>query len=160
MAKGKQLIYVGPADGANHKPLTVEGVNLTASLLPGTVVEEVATGLQANANDATVFGQELLVADKDVQRTKRVSEAWTQNENMSAIKARSGEFLNVLVVPGQNIAARGVPLSLSATAGLLKIATVPATVGATSEQVLCYSDEIIDTTGGPATGTLVRVRVA
>lgn len=160
MAKGKQNIYVGPADGSNDKPLNIEGVNLTASLLPGTVVEQVATGLQANANAATVFGQELLVADKDQLRSKAVSAAWTQNENMVAIKARSGDVLNVLVAPTQDITAKGVPLSMSATAGLLKIAVTPATVGATSEQVLCYSDEIIDTTGGPATGTLVRVRVA
>jgi len=156
MAKGKQLIYVGPADGGVHKPLTVEGVNLTASLLPGTVVEEVATGLQANASAATLFGQELLVADKDVQRSKAITEAWTQNENMSAVKARSGEFLNVLVADGNNITARGVPLSLNG-AGLLKIAVVPATVGVTSEQVLCYSDEIINVSGADA---LVRVRVA
>lgn len=159
MAKGKQTIFVGPADGAEQKSLKVEGVNLTASLLPGTVVEQVATGLQANANAATVFGQELLVADKDQQRSKLVTDAWTQNENMVAIKARSGEMLNVLVAATQNITARGVPLSLNGS-GLLKIAVTPATVGATSEQVLCYSDEIIDTTGGPAGGTLVRVRVA
>lgn len=156
MAKGKQLIYVGPADGAVHKPLTVEGVNLTASLLPGTVVEEVATGLQANANAATVFGQELLVADKDVQRSKSISTAWPQNENMSAVKLRSGEFANVLVADGNNITARGVPLSLNGS-GLLKIAVTPATVGATSEQVLCYSDEIINVSGS---NQLVRVRVA
>lgn len=153
MAKGKQLIYVGPADGANHKPLTVEGVCLTATLLPGTVVEEVAGGLQANANAATVFGQELLVANKDSMRQKAVSTAWVQNENMVAVKARSGEFLNVLVAPGQNITSRGVPLSLNGS-GILVIAT-PAT-----DQIMCYSDEIINTTGGPATGTLVRVRAA
>ena len=159
MAKAKQLIYVGPADGATHKPLTAEGVNLTASLLPGTVVESVATGLQANANAATVFGQEMLVADKDVQRSKTVATAWTISENMSAIKARSGDILNVLVAATQNITARGVPLSLNGS-GLLKIGVTPATVGVTSEQVMCYSDEIIDTTGGAATGTLVRVRIA
>jgi hypothetical protein len=159
MAKGKQTIYVGPAGDSNCKPLNVEGKSLTADVLPGTIVEEVATGLQKNASAATLFGQELLVADKDQQRSKAVSDAWAQNENMVAIKARSGEFLNVLVAATQNITARGVPLSLNG-AGLLKIAVTPAVVGATSEQVLCYSDEIIDTTGGPAGGTLVRVRVA
>lgn len=153
---GKRVIYAGPADNDSRKPLTVEGVCLTASLLPGTVVEEVATGLQANANAATVFGQELLVADKDQLRSRSVDDAWTQNENMTAIKARSGEFLNVLVEDGNNLTARGIPLSNNG-AGLLQIATIPATVGATSEQVLAYSDEIINVSGADA---LVRVRVA
>ena len=156
---GKRLIYIGPADGANHKPLNVEGVSLTASVLPGSVLEEVATGLQLNATAATVFGQELLVADKDQQRSKSTDDAWLISENIVAIKARSGEFLNVLVAATQDITSRGVPLSLNG-AGLLKIAVTPATVGVTREQVLAYSDEIIDTTGGPAGGTLVRVRVA
>ena len=63
---------------------------------------------------------------------------------------------NVIVVDGEDITARGVPLSLNG-AGKLKIAVTPATVGVTSEQVLAYSDEIIDTTGADA---VVRVRVA
>ena len=159
MTIGKNLIFVGPADGANHKPLNVEGKALAAGILPGTIVESVATGLQANAAAATLFGQELLVADKDQQRTKSVDDAWTINENMVAIKPRSGEFVNVLVAATQDIVAVGTPLSLDGSA-LLKIAVTPAVVGATSEQVLCYSDEIIDTTGGAAGGTLVRVRVA
>jgi hypothetical protein len=152
---GKRTIYVGPADGANAKPLNIEGKAI-AAIAPGTVVEEVAGGLQANANAATVFGQELLVADKDQMRSKTVDDAWTINENMVAIKARSGDILNVLVADGNNITSRGVPLSLDGS-GLLKIAVTPATVGATSEQVLCYSDEIINVSGADA---LVRVRVA
>jgi hypothetical protein len=153
---GKRVIYAGPADGAESKPLHVEGVSLTASVLPGTIVEQVATGLQTNANAATVFGQELLVADKDKMRSRSVDTAWTQNENIVAIKARSGEFLNVLVADGNNITAKGTPLSLDGS-GMLKIAVTPATVGATSEQVLCYADEIINVSGADA---LVRVRVA
>lgn len=152
---GKRTIFVGPADDANHKPLNVEGVAIAATL-PGLIVEQIATGLQINANAATVFGQELLVADKDQQRTKSVDDAWTIAENMVAIKARSGEFLNIIVVDGEDITSRGTPLSLNG-AGKLKIAVTPAVVGATSEQVLAYSDEIIDTTGADA---LVRVRVA
>jgi hypothetical protein len=152
---GKRTIFVGPADDSNHKPLNVEGKAI-AAVLPGTVVEEVATGLQANANAATVFGQELLVADKDQMRSKSVDDAWTINENMVALKLRSGEFANVLVADGNNITARGVPLSLNGS-GLLKIAVTPAVVGATSEQVLCFSDEIINVSGADA---LVRVRVA
>lgn len=152
---GKRTIYVGAGDYGDHKPLNIEGVAL-AAIAPGTVVEQVATGLQANANAATVFGQELLVADKNQLQSKTVDDAWTINENMVAIKARSGDFLNVLVADGNNITAKGTPLSLNGS-GLLKIAVTPATVGATSEQVLAYSDEIINVSGADA---LVRVRVA
>lgn len=151
---GKRTIFVGPADDANHKPLNVEGVAL-AAILPGTVVESVATGLQVNASAATLAGQELLVADKDQQRTKSVDDLWTINENMVAIKPRSGEFVNILVATGQTITERGKPLSLNG-AGLLKIAVTPAIFGATSEQVLAFADEIITTIAT----TLVRVRIA
>jgi len=150
----KRTIYVGPGGDNNGKPLVIEGVALAATA-PGTVVEQVATGLQANAAAATVFGQELLVADKDQARSKSVDDAWTISENMVAIKARSGDILNVLVATGQTISAKGTPLSLNG-AGLLKIAVTPATVGVTSEQVLAYADEIITTSAT----TLVRVRVA
>ena len=70
---------------------------------------------------------------------------------MVAIRPRSGDFVNVLTAPGQNITTAGTPLSVNG-AGLLQIA------GA-ADHVLGFSDEIINTTGGPATGTLVRVRV-
>lgn len=153
---GKRVIFVGPADDSNHKPLNIEGKILTASVLPGTILEGNGTSMQTNVSPATTFGQELIVADKDQQRSRSVDTVWAQNENIVAIKARSGEFLNVLVADGNDITARGVPLALNG-AGLLKIAVVPATVGATSEQVLCYSDEIINVSGADA---LVTVRVA
>lgn len=153
--KGKRVIWVGPADGANDKPLNAEGKAIAATL-PGLIVEHIATGLQINAAAATVFGQELLVADKDQMRSKSVDDAWTINENMVAIQARSGELLNIIVADGNNLTARGMPLSLNG-AGKLKIAITPATVGVTSEQVLCYSDEIVNVSGADA---LVRVRVA
>ena len=148
------MIWIGPADGSNAKPMNVEGLAI-AAILPGTIIESVAGGLQANAADATVFGQELLIADKDQMRSKSVDDAWTINENMVAIKARSGELINALVATGQTITHRGTPLSLNG-AGLLKIAVTPGTVGATSEQVIAYSDEIVTTTAT----TLVTVRVA
>ena len=149
--KGKRLIKV--SEGVGN---IIEGVCVTANVLPGTVVENVAAGLQVNANAATVFGQELIIADKNSLLQKNVDEAWTQNENMVAFKAESGDIFNVLVADGNDITARGTPLSLNG-AGKLKIAVTPATVGATSEQVLAYSDEIIDVSGADA---LVRVRIA
>jgi hypothetical protein len=145
----KRTIYVGPAGEDNSKPLNVEGVAL-AAILPGTLLTQAATGLEANSKGHTVFGSELLIADKDQQRSKSVDTAWTTGENMVAIKARSGEFLNVLVATGQAITAKGIALSHNGS-GVLKIS---ATNG--SEQVLAYADEIITTTSTE----LVRVRVA
>lgn len=142
---GKRVIYVGYADSEYSKPLNVEGKAI-AAVLAGTIVEQVASGLQANANAATVFGQRLLIADKDQMRSRSVDDAWTINENMVSIALRSGEAANVLVAAGNNITSSGTPLSLDGT-GKLKIAS-PAT-----EQVLCFSDEIINVTAD----ALVRV---
>jgi hypothetical protein len=153
MAKGKNLVYVGPADGANRHPANVEGVAV-AAILPGTLVEHAAAdaGLQVNANAATVFDGIRLVADKDQQRTKSMTDAWTINENMVAIDPRPGEFFNILVVTGQALVV-GTPLTRNG-AGLLKIAVTPATIGVTSEEVLFHSDETITTSGTQ----LVRVK--
>ena len=64
--------------------------------------------------------------------------------------------MNVAVAASQNITKKGTPLSSNGD-GTFKIAVTPATVGATSEQVLFYSDEIINTGGAVA---LVTVRKA
>ena len=145
---GKRVIYVGPADGSNHKPLNVEGV-AAAAIAPGTILKQTTTGLAASDIAATVFGQLLLVADKDQQRSKSVDDAWTINENMVAIQPRSGEFLNVLVATGQNLDP-GTALTRNG-AGLLVIAATDGT-----NEIVCYSDEDVTTTAT----TLVRVRVA
>ena len=140
----KRTIYVGPAGSSNSKPLNVEGVSLTAAVLPGTVMQQAATGLQLNAVAAAIFGGVLLVADKDQQRTRSVDDAWTQNENMVAIQPRSGEFFNALVADGNNILTRNTPLTRNG-AGLLRIALTDG-----SEDILCYSDEIINVSAGDA----------
>ena len=152
-AIGKRVIFVGPADGANQKPLTVEGVAVAATA-PGTILKETASGLEANDVAATQFGEQLIVADKDQMRSKSVDDNWTINENMVAIIPRSGEVINALVATGQTL-IKGDALSRNG-AGLLKKAVTPATVGATSEEVVAYADEAITTTAT----TLVRVRVA
>ena len=151
--KGKRVIFVGPADGSNHKPLNIEGVAIAATA-PGTVLERLGTGLQANAIAAIIFGEQLIVADKDQQRSKSVDDNWTIDENMVAITPRSGEFMNILVATGQTL-IKGSPLARNG-AGLLKLAVTPATVGATSEEIACFSEEALTTSAT----TLVRVRVA
>jgi hypothetical protein len=150
--KGKRVIYVGPADDANHKPLHEEGVATEASMLPGSVLDYAAAGagLELMDDAATVFGKPLLVADKDQQRSKSVDTAWTIDENMVAIRPRSGELLNVLVVTGQDLNV-GTPLTRSAaTPGALVIAATDGT-----EEILCLSDEDVTTTATQ----LVRVLV-
>ena len=141
--KGKRVIYVGPADDANHKPLNVEGEAL-AAILPGTLVDRVATGIQALASAATVFGKQFLVADKDQMRSRSVDDAWTINENMVAIAPRSGEFVNVLVAAGNNITALDTPLSSNGD-GTLKIAVADGT-----EDIVGYAKEVINVTGSAA----------
>ena len=151
--KGKRVIYVGPVDGSNHKPLNIEGIAVSA-MLPGTFLKQTTSGLAVNDIAAIIFGEQFIIADKDQQRSKSVDDAWTINENMVAIAPRSGEFVNALIVTGQAL-TRGTPLARNG-AGLLKIAVTPATVGATSEEIVGYSDEDVTTTATQ----LVTVRVA
>lgn len=152
-AIGKRVIFVGPADGANHKPLNIEGVAV-AAVLPGTFLKRTAAGLDTNDIAAIIFGEQFIIADKDQQRSKSVDTAWTINENMVAIAPRSGEFVNALVATGQTL-IKGSPLARNG-AGLLKLAVTPATVGATSEEIVGFADEAITTSAT----VLVRVRVA
>ena len=153
--KGKRNIYVGPADhGHAGKPLNVEGKALVV-VRPGALCSEAATGIDENAVAAIIFGASKLWADKDQQRSKTVEDDWASGENMVAIQGRSGEFLNVLVADSQTITKSRTPLSSNGD-GTLKIAVTPATVGATSEEILAYSDEIVTTTAIQ----LVRVVIA
>lgn len=151
--KGKRVIYAGPADGSNHKPLNIEGIAVSA-IAPGTFLKQTTSGLAVNDIAAIIFGEQTIIADKNQQQSKSVDDAWTINENMVAILPRSGEFINMLVATTQTL-ERGSPLSRNG-AGLLKLAVTPATVGATSEEIVGYSDETITTSAT----TLVRVRAA
>lgn len=146
MAKGKQTIYVGPAGNSNAKPLSLEGVAL-AAIQPGTILQQVPTGLQANAAAATVFGQLPLVADKNELQSLTVADNWTLNQNMVALQPRSGEFFNVLVATGQAL-QKGTALARNG-AGLLIIAATNGT-----QEIVAYSDEVVTTTATQ----LVRVR--
>lgn len=135
--KGKRLIYVGPADGSNHKPLNAEGVALEADILPGMLVayEATGTGLEKVATAATDFGFDMKVADKDQQRSRSVDDLWPINENMVAIKPRSGEFVNVLAAAGTYVV--GQPIT-HVTGGLASGATTDGT-----NQIIGFSDEAI-----------------
>ena len=147
------MIWMGPADGANANPLNIEG-KAVAAIAPGTFLKRTAAGLDVNDIAAIIFGEQFIIADKDQMRSKSIDDAWTINENMVAIAPRSGEFVNALVATGQTLVV-GSPLARNG-AGLLKLAVTPATVGATSEEIVAYSDEALTTSGTE----LVAMRIA
>jgi hypothetical protein len=150
---GKRVIYVGPADGSvNRAPLTVEGLATEAGIIAGTVLDYAAAsaGLEIMDDAATVFGKPLMVANKQEMTSDDIETAWTINESMVGIKARSGELYNVLVVTAQALVV-GTPLTRSVgTAGSLVIAATDGT-----EEILCWADEVVTTTATQ----LVRVSV-
>lgn len=147
MASSKTLVWRGNASDANRTPSLFEGICLDA-MLPGTLLEPVATGLQTTTIAATSFSSKPIFANRDVMRQKNMDDLWVVNDSMQAVEFRSGEFGTVFVAATQTISRRRMPLSSNGD-GTLKIATIPATVGVTSEQIIAYSDEII-TTGGSA----------
>ena len=146
--KGKRTIWVGPADNHNTHPLTVEGKAVDA-FLPGTLVERSVDGLSTSNNAATVFDTVPLVAlEYGAHAGLDVDTAVTVGDNTIAGQARSGEFYNVLVAAGNNV-ARDAALSSNGD-GSLKIAATDD-----SEQILFYADEAVNVTGSAA---LVCVR--
>lgn len=148
----KNLIWVGPGDYKDQKPLLEEGLATEADIQPGHVVEYAAAnaGYSKATSAATVFGILFLIANKNELQAKEITDLWTLDETMTVVKPRSGEYINVLVETGQAL-DKGTALTRSATAGLLTIAATDGT-----EQVLCYSDEVVTTTATQ----LVRVYVA
>lgn len=152
----KRKIYLGPIDNGVNGPLIVEGLAVDA-FTPGELLKQTASGLATSDIVATTFSSECLVASEiSESEDGLITTAYTVGDTAEAISVRSGEFVNVVVAAGQNITTKGTPLSSNGD-GTLKIAVVPATVGATSEQVLFYSDEIVNTGGATA---LVTVRKA
>lgn len=148
MANTKTLVWRGNVAGADCQPLLIEGICLDA-MLPGTLVSVAATGVGTSAQVATTAGALPIFANRDVMRQKNMDAAWVANDSMQAVEFRSGEFGCVRVAAGQDITKRRTPLSSNGD-GTLKIAVTPVTVGVTSEEIICYSDEIINTGGAVA----------
>ena len=147
----KRKIYLGPVDSGVNGPLIVEGLAVDA-FTPGELLEQTSAGLATSNNAATVFNSECLVASEiSESEGGTISTAYTIGDTAEAIAVRSGEFVNVVVAASQNITSKGVALSSNGL-GRLKIALTDGT-----EQVLFYSDEIVNTGGAVA---LVTVRKA
>lgn len=149
----KRSIYLGPADGKNHKPLYVEGIvdeQSNVVIEPGSLVkqEPETNNIRKDFDTASVSNNPILFADKDTARSKTVNDAWLVGESMVAILPRSGDFINAIVSQFVN---RGEPLTRSGFGVLIAAETDG------SEQILAYADEdkLIQQSDG-----LLRIRVA
>lgn len=137
---GKRTVFVGPLDGTNRRPSTVEGICVTAATLPGMIMSESSSGLAQNANAGTVFGNRPIAADRNSMLQKNMDDIWTINENMVGLQLESGMEYNLLVVTGQALAI-GTALTRSATAGVLQIAATDGTV-----EIVAHANEAVTTT--------------
>ena len=147
----KRKIYLGPIDSGLNGPLIVEGLAVDA-FTAGELLVQTASGLATSSIAATVFNSECLVASEiSESEGGTIATAHIIGDTAEAIAVRSGEFVNVAVAASQNITSKGTALSSNGN-GTLKIALTNGT-----EQVLFYSDEIVNTGGAVA---LVTVRKA
>lgn len=148
-------IWLGPVDGPNSKPLLEEGECAEAAMIPGSVADYAAAsaGFELMDDAGTTVGKPLMVVNRKWHEGATITTAWTVGENMSVVKPRSGEFVQVQVVTGQAL-LRGTALMRSGTPGALTIAT--PLDGTDVIEVVCHADEIVTT----AATQLVRVRVA
>jgi hypothetical protein len=146
----KRKIHLGPVDGS-AKALYVEGLVVDA-FLPGTLLKQTASGLETSDIADSAFNSECIVA-KEISESEGglITTAYTIGDTAAGVVVRSGEFANVRVAASQNITTKGTALASNGD-GTLKIAATDGT-----DQVLFYSDEIVNTGGSVA---LVTVRKA
>ena len=137
-------IWLGPADGSNVKALLVEGLAQDA-IVPGSLVVRVAAGLATSTKAATVFDSEPLLAQEvGAHLGATITDPYEVGDNSRAVKLRSGEFALARVAASQDITSTGVALSSNGD-GTLKIAATDD-----NEQILFYSEEIVNTGGSVA----------
>ena len=144
----KRKIWAGPADGANCKPLIVEGLVID-DFSAGELLVQSASGLATTALAGTVLGQECLIAHEiGAGVGGDIDTKATVGDTGQAIAVRSGEFVNVRSAIA-NYTSKGTALTSNGD-GTFKIA------GAADDKIL-YIDEIINVT---VAGTLIRARKA
>ena len=144
----KRKIWVGPADGANAKPLIVEGL-IVDDFAAGELLVQSSSGLATSANAGTVLGQDAIIAQEiGAGIGGDIDTLATVGDTGFAIAVRSGEFVNIRMSIA-NITSKGVNLTSNGN-GQFKLA------GAADDNIF-KSDEIINVTSA---GTLVRARKA
>ncbi len=97
------VIWVGPADGANRKPLTVEGTATEIGIRPGMLVTVLNGEMAKSANDGTTASQLLIAREIGEQFGSDITVAWTNGSNAISVAPRSGEFFNVSLAAAQTI---------------------------------------------------------
>jgi hypothetical protein len=144
----KRKIWAGPAEGANAKPLLVEGL-IVDDFAAGELLVQSASGLATTALASTVLGQEALIAQEiPASEGGTIDTLATVGDTGKAIAVRSGEFVNVRSAIA-NYTSKGTALTSNGN-GQFKAA------GAADDKIF-YIDEIINVT---VAGTLVRARKA
>lgn len=142
MAKNK--IFRG--DVTINRPVQEEAI-ATLALTPGALAVKSSGEFVVHPTAAAGADEKLYVVDLNTLLQGDTSTQWAAGDTAVAFEPRPGERYNMLVADAQNITALDTPLT-SAGDGTLRIA-VPAT-----EEVLCFADEIINTSGV----TLVNVK--
>lgn len=129
------------------KPIQDEAI-AAAAITPGQLLFKSAGQFTQHATDGGGAETALYIADLNFLLQGDASVQWPSGDTCVAYEPRPSERFNVLVAAGQNITALDTPLTSNGD-GSLRIA-VPAT-----DDVLCYADQIVDTTPG---ATLVAVK--
>lgn len=141
------VIWVGPADGANRKPLTVEGTPAAANILPGMLVTVEAGVMAQSANDGTTESRLIIAREVGEQFGLTITDPLPANNNGIAVAPRSGEFFNVTLAAAQTIVV-GDALT-SAGGGLFKKAEA-------ADAIYCYAQSA---SAGAAANTLILATV-
>ena len=108
-------IWVGPADGANKKPLCIEGT-AGGAIRAGALVSVVGNEITASAADGKAVVELVIAREIGEMFGKTIDDQWATGDHVIAVKPRSGEFFNVRVAAGQAI-VRGSALTTDGGSG-------------------------------------------
>lgn len=140
MAKNK--IYQGPIDSGLNGRLNASPALVVDAFVPGTLLEQTASGYQTSTIAATVFDQPLLIAEEIPESEGgTIDTAYTVGDTIEPLALRSGEFAYMLVADAQALTVKKTGLSSNGD-GTLKIALTDGT-----EKILAYSEEVVTTSG-------------
>lgn len=143
----RNKIWVGPADGANQKPLIVEGL-VVDDFSAGELLVQTSSGLATASAAATIKAQEVLLAREiGAHLGGDIDTKATVGDTGQAIALRSGEFAYVRMAATQNITSKGTALTSNGD-GTFKISTVA------TDFTMLRAQEIINVVSA---GTLVLV---